>query len=314
MAAAVLAAQNVGLNIADTAIGTADMTTGISNMFTNTMNYVLNTILSFNFVVFFSLFVSLGKIAYNFVLLILTTIWWVSLVFIPWLIWNPWPPTLFNMGKHDSYIEAAFLPWTIRIIMVIAEKIGKFPKCFLWYLLDIVGWIIYLPFRFLFWLIDSILNTSLQEGDRYVWHLLNDMDYYIHGPVRNYFLDQYVTMYVGDSMYKSGIRYRRTNPETGERIHAFHKDRTLGRNVPSVRYEKFTYTTTNNEEETVDVRDEVTIGDKNSLNTGLHIIHFPDMVMETCYQATGFRLSHLKPFPIECLNKFMSSLSNPWKF
>jgi hypothetical protein len=231
---------NTGLNI-------GDMTTGISNMFTNTMNYVINTITSFNFIVFFSLFVSLGKIAYNFVLLILTTIWWVSLVFIPWLIWNPWPPTLFNMGKHDSYIEAAFLPWTIRIIMVIAEKIGKFPKCFLWYLLDIVGWIIYLPFRFLFWLIDSILNTSLQEGDRYVWHLLNDMDYYIHGPVRNYFLDQYVTMYVGDSMYKSGVRYRRTNPETGERIHAFHKDRTLGRNVPSVRYEKFTYTNPNGE-------------------------------------------------------------------
>ena len=110
--AAVLAAQNVGLNIADMGIGITDMGTGISNMFTNTMNYVINTITSFNFIVFFSLFVSLGKIAYNFVLLILTTIWWVSLVFIPWLIWNPWPPTLFNMGKHDSYIEAAFLPWT----------------------------------------------------------------------------------------------------------------------------------------------------------------------------------------------------------
>ena len=44
--------------------------------------------------------------------------------------------------------------------------------------------------------------------------LVNDVDYYIHGPVRNYFLDQYVTMYIGDKMYKDGALKTASKLET----------------------------------------------------------------------------------------------------
>ena len=297
-----IAPSNLAMNVADVPVSTSTMFTGI-------LDYVISTVTSINFIAFFSLFVSLGKIAWNFIVLIMATIGWIFTSFIPWLIWEPWPPTLFNMNKYDSYIEAAFLPWSIRIIMVIADKIGNFPKCFIWYLLDIVGWTIYLPFRFLFWLIDSILNTSLQEGDRYVWHLLNDMDYYIHGPVRNYFLDQYVTMYAGDYMYKSGIRSSSNKPESVK----FRKEPNTGMKVPNVTFDPFEYTDVNGDEQEINVqKDKVLTKDKDSLNTGYHIIHFPDLVMETCYQATGFRLAPLKPYPIECFNRFISSFNSPW--
>ena len=53
-------------------------------------------------------------------------------------------------------------------------------------------------------LIDFVLNIGLVKGEHKVWNFLNDIDYYIHGPVKNYFLDQYVAMYVGDKMYKDG--------------------------------------------------------------------------------------------------------------
>lgn len=283
----------------------------IRQIFQVTIVNIATQLTSFNFIAFFGIFLAIGKIIWNFIILCIATATWFLLAFIPWLIWDPWPPTLFNMNKYDTYIDSAFLPWTIRIFMVIADKIGNFPKCFIWYLLDIVGWTIYLPFRFLFWLLDSMLNTKLVEGERYVWHILNDVDYYIHGPIKNYFLDQYVTMFVGANQYKSGIKSKSPKPDS-ER---YRKDGTLGIKVPRVLFDDFVYTGVNQQEERIDVKgEEATIKDKDSLNTGFHIIHFPDMVMETCYGATGYRLASLKPYPIECFTTFMKSLKNPFFF
>lgn len=266
---------------------------------------------------FFSLFVVLGKCIIAFFNMIWKTFSWILIKFIPWLIYNPWPPTVFDTGRrYDKYQPAAFLPWAIRYMVVLSSKIANFPKCFVWYIIDIVVWTLYLPFRFVFWLIDYLLNIGFVKGEHKVWNFLNDIDYYVHGPVRNYFLDQYVTMYMDDKIYKEGEILPNKRGRIG------HKNKTTGAFIPGVKFENFTYTDINNKKKIIDIEKEQDInkknGDKNitydanSLNLGFHIFHFPNSVMETCYSATGFKLADLEPFPTKDFMAFMKCLRSPF--
>jgi len=76
--------------------------------------------------------------------------------------------------------------------MVIAISISKLPKCFLWYALDTMGWIIYLPFRFVFWVLDYFIpEIKMTEKEHKGWDFLDEIDYFLHGPNGNWFMDQY---------------------------------------------------------------------------------------------------------------------------
>jgi hypothetical protein len=299
--------------------GTKGLFTGIMNQVTgafNKLNLITSKLKLFSF---FTLFVTIGKCFISFFKLIFNGLAWILLTFIPWLLVTPWPTNVFETGKrYDKYVDAAFLPWTIRFFIVLATRVANFPKCFVWYVIDIAVWTLYLPFRFVFWLIDYILNVGMVKGERKVWNFLNDIDYYIHGPVRNYFLDQYVTMYVGDKMYKDGEIVNNPKPKSQQ----VRKNKLTGADVPIIAFEKFTYKDNKNKNKIIDVEKEKDINEKNtdksittdsaSMNLGFHIIHFPNSVMETCYGATNFKLADLKSFPMDDFKAFMKCLVSPF--
>ena len=144
-----------------------------------------------------------------------------------------------------------------------------------------------------------------------MWNFLNDIDYYIHGPVKNYFLDQYVAMYVGDKMYKDGEILDNPNGNQNN-----------SNGSPNISFDKFNYKDINKNDKIIDVEREKDINDKNnnesitydsnSLNLGFHIFHFPNSVMETCYRATGYKLADLDSYPIDDFNRFLKCISSPF--
>ena len=173
--------------------------------------------------------------------------------FIPWM-FTPWPKDFFNPKKQDQTLSVGFVPYIIRYIVVIAIGVIRIPKCILWYALDTLGWIVYLPFRVAFWLLDYMFDTGITKIEHNMWNFLNEMDYYLHGPVNNWFLYQY-------------------------------SDITNG-NVP----------------------------DKDSMNLGFHLIHFPDSVMETCFSISPYSLANCKGAKevFAAFNAFMSCAMNPF--
>jgi len=52
--------------------------------------------------------------------------------------------------------------------------------------------------------------------------------------------------------------------------------------------------------------------DPDTLNTGAHIIHFPNSVMRLCYSVNPYRLEKLKPFPMKSFMAFMKCAMNPF--
>jgi hypothetical protein len=107
-------------------------------------------------------------------------------------------------GNFVIWIFIYFFPWVGQYFECILQKIISLPKCFFWYLLECIGWVVYLPFRIVFW----FFNMEQFVHD-YFWCLLEDADKFLH--------------------------------------------------------------------------------DSNGLGTGIHIIHFPDSVMDKCYYC------HIKP-------------------
>jgi hypothetical protein len=55
-----------------------------------------------------------------------------------------------------------------------AIKIATLPQCMGWYLLEIIGYILYIPFAFFFWLF------SLQSIEKMIWDVLEDIDCFFH--------------------------------------------------------------------------------------------------------------------------------------
>jgi len=296
-----------------------NMVQTIFGFFTGTKGFLTGIFSQLKLVSFFGMFVKLAICIRQFFKFIFNTFAWFLLKFIPWLFVTPWPPNVFETGtRYDKYVESAFLPWVIRFFIVLSTRVANFPKCFVWYIIDIVVWTLYLPFRFVFWLIDYILNIGMVKGEHKVWNFLNDIDYYVHGPVRNYFLDQYVTMYYGDKMFTDG----EIVPNPKPRSQQVRKNKLTGADVPIMSFEKFTYKDTKNKDKIIDVEKEKDINSKNkdasittdsaSLNLGFHIIHFPNSVMETCYSATNFKLADLAPFPMKDFNDFMKCILKPF--
>jgi hypothetical protein len=75
--------------------------------------------------------------------------------------------------------------WNVTGFMCGLNGIFNLPKCFLWYLLEFIGWVLYLPFRFLFWLVDVIVyavfkKDGLVKAEHQFWCILEDLDKIIH--------------------------------------------------------------------------------------------------------------------------------------
>lgn len=74
--------------------------------------------------------------------------------------------------------------WLAKVLKCAVEGLINLPQCFLWYLLDFIAWVIYLPFRFVFWVLDYILGTggAIVGFEHNVWCFLGQLDSYIHDP------------------------------------------------------------------------------------------------------------------------------------
>jgi len=77
------------------------------------------------------------------------------------------------------------LTWAVKGFMCGLMGIINLPKCFLWYLLEWIGWVFYLPWRFLFFLMDGAANAIIGKKvvvdfEHKVWCFLEEMDKYIH--------------------------------------------------------------------------------------------------------------------------------------
>ena len=76
-----------------------------------------------------------------------------------------------------------FIPWFMQFVSCTISKIMHLPQCFLWYGLDTAGWIFYLPFRLLFWILDEMLFSgipTITKGEHDLWKYMYEFDNYIH--------------------------------------------------------------------------------------------------------------------------------------
>lgn len=111
--------------------------------------------------------------------------------FVLWLVY-PFPLDLMTPKRGDESHPAGFTWWLIRYIIVIAYKVINLPKCFIWYFVDTAVWTMYLPFRFIFWMLDLFLGLGIVKAEHKAWDFLDQIDYFLHGkPKGNYFMFQY---------------------------------------------------------------------------------------------------------------------------
>ncbi len=60
--------------------------------------------------------------------------------------------------------------WCVKNIQTLIYRIASFKNCFLWYFLEIIGWVIYIPIEFFVWLF------CLKDLENMVWDLLKKLD------------------------------------------------------------------------------------------------------------------------------------------
>jgi len=190
---------------------------------------------------------------------------WFFVKFLGWF-FVPWPASLFSPIRQDEGKTAGLIPWMLRYLVLFIYGIILFPKCFIWFILNTGTWLLYTPFRFIFWMIDAITGVKIVKMEHDFWNFLNSIDYFVHGPKNNFFLKHFTSL---------------RKPV---------KDPIMG----AIEYKEFTYTSVSGNEVSIDIIDgPITTleDDKDSLNLGFHIIHFPDSIMELCFSANPYRLA-----------------------
>jgi len=65
--------------------------------------------------------------------------------------------------------------WAIKTTTIILLRIANMKSCFLWYALEIIGWILYIPMEFFVWFF------CLQALEKSFWGIVEETDCFIHG-------------------------------------------------------------------------------------------------------------------------------------
>ena len=166
--------------------------TNIMSVVSKVMGEVNNILSKSMFMGIIGMIVIIGKCvfaAFNFFIKFFV---WIGYLIV-WIFF-PWPENFLIPKRGDNKVHAGFIPWLIRYIIVVVYKVINLPKCFLWYFLDTAGWILYLPFRFIFWLMDLILGMGIVEKEHKAWDFFDQIDYFLHGRPNeddNYFITNY---------------------------------------------------------------------------------------------------------------------------
>jgi len=84
-----------------------------------------------------------------------------------------------------KWLITFFIPYTFKWAACTINKIILLPKCFLFYGLDFVLWCMYLPIRFVFWLMDVILGSFnikpfVVKAEHEFWAYIYGVDKYVH--------------------------------------------------------------------------------------------------------------------------------------
>lgn len=80
-----------------------------------------------------------------------------------------------------------FILWGIQFVICAVTKIINIPNCFLWYSLEIIGKLFYLPFFWTFQLLDMFfkhllrINFSVLRIVDRIWWFLDDMSHLFYG-------------------------------------------------------------------------------------------------------------------------------------
>lgn len=187
------------------------MMSQIGNIFT-TIGDFINKYMLFGII---AIILIIGKCIFLAVIFVVEFFIWIF-DFLVWLI-MPFPKDLMTPKQGDVKIKVGFIWWLIRYIIVIVYKIINIPKCFIWYFVDTAAWTIYLPFRFIFWVIDSFLGLGIVKAEHKVWDFLDQIDYFLHGrPNTNWFMYEFAPP--GPTVDKDG-----KDPETlGLGFHIIH--------------------------------------------------------------------------------------------
>lgn len=92
--------------------------------------------------------------------------------------------------EFPMWLFTFYMFWFFEFVTCSFDKMMQLPKCFLWYGLDTATWIMYLPFRFVFWLMDELIYAGrskpgnkyppVQQMEHNVWNFLDDIDHFIH--------------------------------------------------------------------------------------------------------------------------------------
>ena len=82
------------------------------------------------------------------------------------------------------------IAWLFKTVKCSLTWFANFRQCFFWYFLEIIGQIIYLPFRFFIWLFTYIGIYDMECVERDFWSGVNDVDCFIYSLV-NFHLFRY---------------------------------------------------------------------------------------------------------------------------
>jgi len=82
------------------------------------------------------------------------------------------------------------IAWLFKTVKCSLTWFANFRQCFFWYFLEIIGQIIYLPFRFFIWLFTYIGIYDMECVERDFWSGVNDVDCFIYSIV-NFHLFRY---------------------------------------------------------------------------------------------------------------------------
>lgn len=74
-----------------------------------------------------------------------------------------------NIAKSFAYIPRVFV-WIGSYITGGMKFIVNLPKCYMWYILEAIGQLLYLPIKFLVWI------AALQSTERQIWNQIENID------------------------------------------------------------------------------------------------------------------------------------------
>ena len=67
--------------------------------------------------------------------------------------------------------------WAVKTTSILLIRISNFKSCFIWYALEIIGWILYLPMEFFVWFF------CLQSMEKDFWGMIKEIDCFVNSVI-----------------------------------------------------------------------------------------------------------------------------------